>query len=132
MLRREVPIHSPAAARLLVTSLGILAFVTAVVSSGSRTTMCTETKEDLTRMAAKDYADSAFMMWRRHHPDRDCPSTLGELNEFTNRKLKDGQPDISDTWGNDMRMGCDARGLRVWSLGPDERYGTADDIKSWE
>jgi hypothetical protein len=94
--------------------------------------MCTESEADITRMAVMDYADSAFLLWRRDHPDRDCPSTLGELNEYTNRRPKDGRPDISDIWGNDFRMSCGARGLRVWSIGPDERFGTADDVKSWE
>jgi hypothetical protein len=132
MLRREVPIHSPAAARLGVGLFLVVMLVVAAIPGRPRMTHCFESNVDLTRMATKDYADSAFMMWRRNHPDEPCPSTLGELNEYTNRKPKNGRPDISDSWGNDLRMQCDERGLRVWSLGEDSLYGTSDDIKSWE
>jgi hypothetical protein len=133
MLRREVPVRSPTAARIFVAWLVVFGLIAAAMTTRPRVMkIFSESKVDLTRMAVMDYADSAFMMWRHNHRHQPCPSTLGELNEYTNRKLKNGRPDISDAWGYDMRMSCDERGIRVWSLGEDGRYGTSDDVRSWD
>ena len=65
------------------------------------------------------------------HPEKACPTTLADLNAYTNRK------DTKDPWGHDFKMMCGAtvppgaKGLAVISFGPDGKEGTADDIKSW-
>ena len=89
-------------------------------------------KIDLAQLAAKKYAFEAYPQWAARHPEKECPAQLAELNEFTNAT------DTKDPWGNDFKMGCGssvpagAKVFGVWSLGPDGKDGTADDIKSWK
>ncbi len=39
---------------------------------------------------------------------------------------------IKDTWGNSYRMKVKDRGFTLYSAGPDERWGTADDLKYYQ
>lgn len=118
--------------------LAIIALVMGFLIGPKVMKMFADSKSDLTRMAVKDYADSAYMMWQRNNQGKSCPQSLGELNEYTNRKPKDGKPDISDSWGNDLIMMCGqnlppgVRGIAVQSIGEDGKANTSDDIKSWE
>jgi len=118
--------------------LAIIALVMGFLIGPKVMKMFGESKVDLTKLQVKEYADSAYLMWQKNNPSKACPASLGDLNEYTNRKMKDGKPDISDSWGNDMVMMCGqnlppgARGLAVYSVGEDGKPNTSDDIKSWE
>ena len=107
-------------------------FAVAVLLPRHRMTHCYETKFDIARLAVREYADSAYPMWAKDHPGATCPRSLGELNEYTNRKGLD----ISDPWGRDLIMLCGDRSvsgpISVFSLGADARPNTDDDIRSWE
>ncbi|HEX7701601.1 MAG TPA: type II secretion system protein GspG [Kofleriaceae bacterium] len=80
---------------------------------------------------AKKYAYEAYPSWAAAHPEKACPTSLADLNEYVSRK------DTKDPWGHDFKMMCGAtvpagaKGLAVLSFGPDGKEGTADDIKSW-
>lgn len=44
---------------------------------------------------------------------------------------------VIDAWRNPLRIGFSAerygmQGIGIWSLGPDGKHGTADDIQSWK
>ena len=63
--------------------------------------------------------------WRRtDEPASPCPSVL-TLDEFTNSSL-------ADPWSTFYRIECGAAAtsIRVVSAGPDQRFGTSDDITS--
>lgn len=83
-------------------------------------------KADIARMTVKKYAFEAYPSWRRDRPGFTCPGSLLVLNEYMNAN------DARDPWGRSYRHRCDANQLLVSSRGEDGRFGTADDIKSWE
>jgi hypothetical protein len=78
------------------------------------------------------YAFEAYPPWSAAHPDKACPETLAELNEYINSS------DTNDAWGRPLKMLCGAalpagaQGIGVLSVGKDGKEGTDDDIKSWE
>jgi hypothetical protein len=87
---------------------------------------------DIAQLTVKKLAFEAYPQWAARHVEQACPAKLDELMEFMG-------PDVStkDAWGHEFQIGCGptapkgARGLAAWSLGPDGKDGTADDIKSW-
>jgi hypothetical protein len=60
-----------------------------------------------------------------------CPRHLAELLAYMNNL------DTRDPWGHEYRMLCGvplpdgASGIAVWSIGPDGKAGTFDDLRSW-
>lgn len=91
--------------------------------------VCRETKGDIASATAKKYAYEAYPSWRAMHPERTCPATLLELNEYMNNK------DDLDPWGSHYRMYCgnDEGGrpmIVVYSLGEDSLAHSADDVWS--
>jgi hypothetical protein len=87
---------------------------------------------DTARIEVKKLAFEAYPSWSMAHPDKACPAKLEELLEYTALK------DLDDPWGHVYEMGCGrslppgARGLAVWSDGPDGKSGTCDDLQSWD
>jgi hypothetical protein len=94
-------------------------------------------RANATRALVKKYAFEAYPEWGAAHPDKACPSTLSELDEYIARGDLGTRPG-DDAWGHTFRMFCGpslppgAKGVAVLSLGADGKEGTADDIKSWE
>jgi hypothetical protein len=117
-------------ARVVFKLIAVLAAVALlVVVFGPRLRdFCNEPKADATRAKIMNYADEAFPIWSTSHPDRECPASLGELNEYTNHN------DSNDAWGRPLELHCDAvdrsSPIRLWirSAGPDRRFNTDDDI----
>lgn len=79
-----------------------------------------------TQRQAAQLAYEAYPMWavRVANADR-CP-TMADLREFVSRAPV-------DPWGRPLRLRCDdlppgAVGVAIWSLGPDGKDRTADDI----
>lgn len=76
-------------------------------------------------------AFEGFPMWAAKHPAKSCPDTIADL------VAESEVPDSKDPWGHEMKMFCGsnlpagAKGLAVVSAGPDGKFDTADDIKSW-
>lgn len=88
-----------------------------------------------TRTKIREYAFEAFPTWAASHPDKACPNTLAELNEY----MRDPNvSDVNDAWGRPMKMMCGAylppgaKGIAILSRGQDGKEGTEDDILSWE
>lgn len=77
------------------------------------------------------YANQGFIKWQMDS-DRECPTSLFELSPHVGKTLP------TDVWHNFLRMTCGAdapeaaNGFGVYSAGFDGRFGTCDDIKSWE
>jgi hypothetical protein len=88
-------------------------------------------KIDLATLQVKKLALDAFPQWAMRNAAKACPDSLDDLKDFVNN------PDMNDPWGHPVRMVCGptapagVRGLGAYSLGPDGKDGTADDIKSW-
>src|SRR5437667_288484 len=70
------------------------------------------------------YANEAYPMWQRAHPDKACPDSFSDLNEYMN-----GHSGL-DPWGNPYKLMCGpnlppgAKGIAVMSLGRDGVDGT--------
>jgi hypothetical protein len=86
---------------------------------------------DEAKILVQKFAFEAYPQWSAAHPDKACPAKLADLVEYTDRK------DIKDPWKHDLKMFCGkdlpkgAKGLAVQSAGPDGKFDTADDLKSW-
>jgi len=88
-------------------------------------------KAEIAKIAVMKYVGEAFPSWAAAHPDKACPASLDELNEYL------AEVATKDPWGQPYRMFCGAglppgvKGLAVTSAGEDGNDGTPDDIKSW-
>ena len=112
--------------------LAILALVMGFLIGPRIMKMFGQSQEEVAKLEVKRYTDDAFLLWGRQNPGKQCPGSLADLNEWTNKK------DSKDPWGTEYQMLCGAnlppgaRGLAVFSAGPDQKPNTSDDIKSWE
>jgi len=87
-------------------------------------------------------AFESYPSWAVEHPDLSCPAKIEDLLPYVfvydHGKPAKGPQDAKDTWGTAMKMFCGAnlpdgvRGLGIQSAGPDMKFDTADDLKSWE
>lgn len=113
--------------------IGLIGFLalTAVVVEGPRR-MCSfgSSKVEIAQRTVKKYAFEAYPRWRLGQPDRSCPASLVELNDYMNNK------DIRDPYGAEYQWSCGTYAgrtkLNVWSLGEDQILGSSDDIRSSE
>jgi general secretion pathway protein G len=112
--------------------LAILALVMGLVVGPKVFKMFNKSKEDIARATVKSYAYDAFPQWSAANPSKACPDDISALGEYMN------STDVKDPWGTPYRMLCGqnlppgAKGLAVFSAGPDQKDNTSDDIKSWE
>jgi hypothetical protein len=108
-----------------MTVIGTLAI--AGVLGTRMTRIYNESRVDTTRIKLKKYVYEAYPSWRAAEPDRLCPGSLRELDEYMT-----GGDDDRDSWGRrlEFRCGPGARGLWVRSAGEDGTFDTADDLDS--
>jgi hypothetical protein len=105
--------------------IGTAATVVLGLAVGPRTWRCWgESKSDIAAATVKRYAYEAYPSWKAQHPDRACPGSWDELNEYVSHK------DLRDPWGASYRFFCGEDGIVVASAGDDGRFGTDDDITS--
>ncbi|MFT5353903.1 MAG: hypothetical protein ACI9KE_001103 [Polyangiales bacterium] len=66
----------------------------------------------------------AIILFRVEHPDAECP-LVEELisGDYLDRRMR-----IEDAWENDFQIVCDGRAIQVDSAGPDQKFGTRDDV----
>jgi general secretion pathway protein G len=120
--------------------LAILALVMGFLIGPRIMRMFSESKSDIARMQAKDYAGTAFSVWQTKpkNKGKPCPDSLADLNEYASGDRKAG--DIKDPWGYDFIMLCGdkvpaAAGrvpIAIQSVGEDGKLDTDDDVRSWE
>jgi hypothetical protein len=93
-----------------------------------------------TQMLTKKLAYEAYPTWSAKNPEKACPDKIDDLIAAIDELYADskaGKTSSKDAWGTELKMLCgptlpaDARGLAIQSAGPDARFDTADDIKSW-
>jgi prepilin-type N-terminal cleavage/methylation domain-containing protein len=112
--------------------LAILALVMGLLVGPKVMKMFAGSKVDITKIKLKKYAFEAYPSWSASHPDKACPGTISELNEYMNSN------DSNDAWGRPIKMMCGAsmpagaKGIAMSSSGEDGKDGTEDDLKSWE
>jgi len=70
-----------------------------------------QSKEEITKIKLKQYANDAFLSWSTSNPGKACPGKLVELL---------------------CPPPAGAKGIGLISMGFDGKEGTADDLKSWE
>jgi hypothetical protein len=99
---------------------------------GGTTKIFDESKAQRAKIQVDKYAMEAYPMWMVKTPDASCPPTIDTLSSFVNEAV------AMDPWGTHLRMACGdkappgVKGMGVVSAGPDKKFDTADDIKSWE
>lgn len=109
---------------LSLAGLGLVAgmiFGPTLVSFG-----CTFSKPRIVK-SIMAYRQSLFPQWAAAHPGLECPRVITELDAFGDR-----YPDPNDAWGTEYEVIC-VRG-QLWrtiilrSAGPDQTFGTSDDL----
>lgn len=84
------------------------------------------------KLQLKKYATEAYPLWVSGHAGKACPDRLSEIADLADDKSG------ADSWGTSYQMVCGAsapaaaKGFGVTSAGEDKKFGTPDDIKSWE
>lgn len=112
--------------------LAILALVMGLLVGPKVMKMFAGSKVDITKLKLKKYAYEAYPSWSAAHPDKACPGTISELNEYMNGN------DSNDAWGRPIKLMCGAslpagaKGIALSSSGEDGKDGTEDDLKSWD
>ena len=111
--------------------LAIIGLVMGVLIGPRVFRMFAEAKEDIARIHMTDLANNAYGMWQRDFPDAACPDKLDDLIKYANKH------DIKDPWGTAYDMKCgeglpEGTSFGVVSAGPDRKFNTPDDIRSWE
>jgi hypothetical protein len=82
----------------------------------------------VTHLKIMRYVYEAYPSWSASHPDRECPASVDELNDYMNTN------DSQDAWGRSLELHCDAIDQssppRLWirSAGEDGRFNTSDDL----
>ena len=112
--------------------LAILALVMGLVVGPRVMKLFGESKVDIAKLTVSKFANEAFPQWSRSHPDKGCPDKIEDLSEYMDKK------DTKDPWGTQYRMKCGSTlppsvkgGVAVESAGPDAKWETEDDIKSY-
>jgi hypothetical protein len=91
-----------------------------------------ESKIDLADLQVRKIALEAYPQWAMSNPSAACPKTIAELAKWLNSEQQ-----LVDPWKQTIQMVCgpdappEAKGFGAFSMGPDQKAGTADDIKSW-
>lgn len=70
--------------------------------------------------------------WQNEHPSSN-PCSFGSLDELFKQKALSSLP--KDKWQNPYQVRCPgehSQSVDIWSLGPDKKDGTPDDIRSWD
>jgi general secretion pathway protein G len=128
---RRVPQRGMTLLEIMIV-LAILALVMGLIVGPRVMRALGESKVDVAKLTVQKYVNEAYPQWSAHHPDKQCPDKLDDLNEYMNNK------DTNDPWGRPFKMLCGAnlpagaKGLAVMSAGEDGKEGTTDDVKSWE
>ena len=92
-----------------------------------------DAKVKLASAQVQHMAVEAFPQWAATNPAKACPASVHDLVEYMNSDRDDVDP-----WGAPLRMGCGAtlpagaKGIAIWSLGPDGKDATSDDVRSWK
>lgn len=103
----------------------LLGLVLGCQGGDSDSTQARSAKLDHTRRQIDQLTYEAYPQWVMHPGRGACP-TLDELREFAARAP-------IDPWGRALRLRCDdlppgAIQIAIWSLGPDGKDRTADDL----
>jgi hypothetical protein len=112
--------------------LAIIALVMGLVVGPRVMKLFGESKVKTSAIKVQKYAFEAYPSWSSSHPDKGCPASLSDLNEYMN------SDDSNDSWGHPLKMMCGqnlpagAKGIAVMSAGEDGKEGTCDDILSWD
>lgn len=108
-----------------MTTLNALAFLalTGVLAAALPTSMrCVAPRVDLTRKQAKAL-HAVAESWRMNHGH--CPT----FEELRREKELAASAETNDAWGTPYVIVCAGDATFVFSAGPDQRLGTADDIR---
>lgn len=106
--------------------IALLALSVPALASLSTATCGGGSKVDVARLKLKKYAFEAYPSWAVDHPDRVCPRSLHELDDYMNTS------DDQDSWGTPIELRCGIRGVWLRSAGEDGWFDTADDLVSSE
>lgn len=116
--------------------LAIIALVMGLLVGPKVLSSLTSAEKSTFWLTAKQLAEEAYPRWRGDNIGKSCPAGLNDLLKYSN--LTD--EDLKSEDGNDkykMLCGSDApegipNAFGVVYVGTDGKFGTDDDIKSWE
>lgn len=66
----------------------------------------------------------AMVLFRAENPDAKCPS----MANLTDESYLDSSMRTTDAWDNAFRLRCKDHEVHAMSAGPDEMFGTSDDV----
>jgi general secretion pathway protein G len=92
-----------------------------------------DSKLKIAKLAVDKFAFEAYPQWALA-TKKQCPNNLVELAQHMGKS----EADTKDPWDQPYKMLCGqtlpqgvSGGIGIVSMGPDQKEGTEDDIKSW-
>jgi hypothetical protein len=82
---------------------------------------------DMVSLLIRAYVEEGYPKWKADHPKQQCPASIKEITKYFGENP--GLPLETDPWGHDLVMKCDDKGFVVYSLGPDGKPDTDDDVR---
>jgi hypothetical protein len=82
---------------------------------------------DLVSLLLRAYVEEAYPKWQADHPKQKCPGSIDDVAKYFGDTP--GLPLKTDPWGHDLVMKCDDKTFVVYSVGPDGKPDTADDVR---
>jgi hypothetical protein len=83
---------------------------------------------ELALLLVRAYAEEAFPKWKAEHAGQACPEQLEELATYFGENP--GIPVLTDPWNQRIQYECKDGAISVFSIGPDGKAGTEDDVRS--
>jgi hypothetical protein len=118
------------AAMIGLASAVVIPAITRMMGGGqpeAPTDMPPMNQADLVSLLLRAYVDEAYPKWKAEHPKQKCPAKLDEVASYFG--ADPGLPVNTDPWGHELVMKCDDKGFVVFSVGPDGKPGTEDDVR---
>jgi hypothetical protein len=90
--------------------------------------VCGGSKEEIAAVQLERLVTEAYLRWSMANAGQRCPTHLEDVARYTQHE------DVHDPWGRRLEMHCDVPGqhFAIVSAGPDGKFGTADDFRSWD
>lgn len=85
-------------------------------------------KPEIAKLLVSAYVQEAFPKWQTDHAGQACPKKLDELATYFG--ADPGLPVLVDPWDQPLRFECKGGTISVFSIGPDGKPGTDDDVRS--
>lgn len=114
-------------AGMTLVEIMIVIVIMALIGTGVTVALLPQLEKANIRATETDAATvrQAMVLFRAENPSEGCP----DMDALLDQAYLDGSMRTSDAWDIGFELDCDGRDVIVVSAGPDNEFGTEDDIQ---